>query len=67
MTRSLPVNAVERLLHYSGDTLPQEPDHRIAASEPRQLWPAKGVIEFQNVVMSYRKGLEPVLKGVFVT
>ena len=61
------MNAVERLLHYSGDELPQEPDHRIASTEPTETWPTKGVVEFDRVVMSYRQGLDPVLKGMFVT
>lgn len=59
------VNAVERLLWYSSNTsLPQEPPHHIKDTEPSAEWPSIGAIQFKDVVMSYRPGLAPVLKGL---
>lgn len=60
------MNAVERLLHYSGEDLQLEPAHEVPETEPPSSWPASGKIEFEDVVMSYRKGLDPVLKGMCV-
>ena len=57
------MNAVERLLHYA-KKLEQEPPHLIPATEPTKEWPAGGGIELKNVVMAYRAGLPPVLKGI---
>jgi ABC-type multidrug transport system fused ATPase/permease subunit len=31
---------------------------------PPPDWPSAGALEFRDVVMAYREGLEPVLKGV---
>ncbi|KAK4689734.1 hypothetical protein P7C73_g391, partial [Tremellales sp. Uapishka_1] len=45
-------------------TLPQEPEHEIAATQPVESWPENGSISMNRVVMSYRKGLPPVLKGI---
>lgn len=61
-------NAVERLLAYAA----LEPEQQPAAAAVRpQLpygrtgtWPAAGALEFRHVVMRYRPGLDPVLKGV---
>lgn len=38
-----------------------------AAFDPPATWPQAGQVEFRNVVMRYRPGLEPVLRGVNVT
>jgi ATP-binding cassette subfamily C (CFTR/MRP) protein 1 len=56
--------AVERVLHYSSDQLPQERPHVIEETEPPESWPARGDIKFKDVTMSYRKGLPAVLKGM---
>ena len=57
------ISAVERVHKYgvlipepdvTGDDKPIIPEH----------WPAKGEVEFQNVVMSYLPASAPVLKGV---
>ncbi len=62
-------NAVERLLTYA-HLEPEEskeaaargvPPYRPAGLAP---WPATGELEFREVWMSYRAGLDPVLKGV---
>lgn len=34
---------------------------------PPDSWPDKGALEFRDVFMRYRKGLDPVLKGVSFT
>ncbi|KAG6851582.1 hypothetical protein C0991_007925 [Blastosporella zonata] len=55
------MNAVERVLHYAA--LPSEGD--VATSnDPPTSWPTQGEIAFDNVELSYRKGLPLVLKGV---
>lgn len=59
------MNSVERVVQYSrGDLIEQEPDHDIDDKKPPPSWPDKGTIEFDDVVMRYRPGLPPVLKGV---
>ncbi len=58
------MNSVERVLHYGTSSLPQEKPHFIENMKPPQEWPSRGAISFDNVVMSYRAGLPPVLKGL---
>lgn len=59
------MNSVERVVQYSrGDLIEQEPAHDIDDKKPPPSWPDKGAIEFDDVVMRYRPGLPPVLKGV---
>ncbi|KZS94671.1 ABC protein [Sistotremastrum niveocremeum HHB9708] len=59
------MNSVERVVQYSrGDLIEQEPDHDIDDKKPPPSWPDKGTIEFDDVVMRYRPGLPPVLKGI---
>ncbi|WWC98842.1 hypothetical protein V866_005735 [Kwoniella sp. B9012] len=59
------MNAVERVLWYADTTcVPQEAAHGIHETTPADSWPQEGAIEFENVVMSYRPGLPPVLKGL---
>lgn len=49
---------------YSDTTsLPQEAPHNLP-TQPSPTWPETGEIEFKNVIMSYRPGLPPVLKGL---
>lgn len=57
------MNSVERVLHYAHH-LEQEAPAIIEDNRPPASWPAEGKIEFDNVVMSYRKDLPPVLKGL---
>ncbi|QRV82925.1 ABC transporter transmembrane region [Ceratobasidium sp. AG-Ba] len=59
------MNSVERLLQYtsSGD-IPQEKPYVVPSHTPPKTWPATGAIELQDLVMSYRAGLPPVLRGV---
>nr|XP_019004389.1 uncharacterized protein I203_02506 [Kwoniella mangroviensis CBS 8507]OCF67850.1 hypothetical protein I203_02506 [Kwoniella mangroviensis CBS 8507] len=59
------MNAVERVLWYADTTsVPQEAAHGIHETTPADSWPQEGAIDFENVVMSYRPGLPPVLKGL---
>ncbi|KAG6865425.1 hypothetical protein C0991_002663 [Blastosporella zonata] len=55
------MNAVERVLHYA--ELPSEGD-ATTPNDPPTSWPSQGHIAFENVELSYRKGLPLVLKGV---
>ncbi|CAE6437055.1 unnamed protein product [Rhizoctonia solani] len=59
------MNSVERILHYtsSGD-IPQEKPYLVIDNAPPKNWPTHGEIEFRDLVMSYRLGLPPVLRGV---
>ncbi|GAB1524453.1 hypothetical protein RhiTH_007607 [Rhizoctonia solani] len=59
------MNSVERILHYtsSGD-IPQEKPYLVIDRAPPKTWPTHGEIEFRDLVMSYRPGLPPVLRGV---
>ena len=57
------MNGVERLLHYA-DVIEQEPAHEIPEHKPAPEWPSQGQVSLKNVVMSYRAGLPPVLKGL---
>lgn len=42
-----------------------DPRHRPPHRPPGlPAWPASGCLEFKDVVMSYRPGLDPVLRGV---
>ncbi|TCD60600.1 hypothetical protein EIP91_009818 [Steccherinum ochraceum] len=59
------MQSVETLVQYSrGDQTEQEAPHEIPEHRPAPEWPAKGAIDFQNVVMRYRPGLPYVLKGL---
>lgn len=60
------MNSVERILHYANE-LEQEAPAVIEENRPEKEWPAHGAIEFKNVVMSYRKELPPVLKGLSIS
>ncbi|KAK7024232.1 hypothetical protein VNI00_016449 [Paramarasmius palmivorus] len=57
------MNAVERILHYTSE-VEQEPPHDIPENKPPPSWPSTGSVEMKDVVVSYRPGLPPVLKGV---
>ncbi|KAG7097474.1 hypothetical protein E1B28_004817 [Marasmius oreades] len=57
------MNAVERILYYS-HAVEQEPPHELPENKPPPQWPKAGSIEMSDVVVSYRPGLPPVLKGV---
>ena len=59
------MTSVERILAYT--KLPKEGEGvNIPQRSPEDLkdWPTQGKIEFQNVWMSYRPELEPVLRGL---
>jgi ATP-binding cassette subfamily C (CFTR/MRP) protein 1 len=60
------MNAVERVLHYA--ELSPEDDRTISnEKQPPPSWPDKGVIQFTDVKMYYRKGLPLVLKGINIS
>jgi len=54
--------SVERILEYS--ELKQEAPYRIPETKPPQNWPSNAVIEFKDLKMRYREGLDLVLKGL---
>jgi len=59
------MNAVERITQYSyGNTIDQEASHEPTNYPLSKAWPTKGTLEFNDVIMSYREDLPPVLKGV---
>jgi ABC-type multidrug transport system fused ATPase/permease subunit len=59
------MNAVERITQYShGNIIEQEASHEPTNYPLSKAWPTKGTLELNDVVMSYRKGLPPVLKGI---
>ena len=59
------MNSVERVVQYSrADMIPQEPAHEIEDHKPDPSWPEDGSITFEDITMSYRKGLPNVLKGI---
>ncbi|KAG8899627.1 hypothetical protein FRB99_006523 [Tulasnella sp. 403] len=59
------MNAVERTVHYTRDDLiDQEPPHEIPETKPPTDWPSSGSLQLRDVVMNYRPGLPPVLKGI---
>ncbi|KAI0661576.1 ABC protein [Cubamyces menziesii] len=59
------MSSVERIVQYSRqDQIPQEAPHEVSTNKPSPDWPARGEIEFKEVVMRYRPGLPFVLKGL---
>jgi len=59
------LNAVERVLEYSDQEM--EPAYEIEDTKPVDSWPDEGIVQFDNVVMSYRPELKPALRGVSFT
>ena len=53
--------SVERVLNYS--RIPIETLPTTIENTPPESWPTDGVVEFKNVELRYREGLELVLKG----
>ncbi|KZP16437.1 ABC protein [Athelia psychrophila] len=61
------MNSVERVVQYSEPgQLDQEAPHETTGQAPPADWPARGAIEFKDVVMSYRPGLPKVLNHISV-
>ena len=54
------------VVHYVKDDIPREAPHEIEERKPSPQWPEDGVVEFNNVMMSYRPGLPNVLKGISI-
>jgi ATP-binding cassette, subfamily C (CFTR/MRP), member 1 len=56
---------VERVVQYvKSDLIAQEATHESTGYPLPEGWPRTGEIELDEVVMSYRTGLPPVLKGI---
>ena len=56
------LTSLERMREYS--VLPSEPPlHIEGAASPPPSWPARGAVEFENCVLSYRDGLPPALNA----
>ncbi|KAI9179303.1 hypothetical protein H9P43_005966 [Blastocladiella emersonii ATCC 22665] len=60
------LNSVERVSEIAY-RIPQEPPLVTDVRPPSASWPEHGEIEFKNVTMAYREGLDPVLKDVSFT
>ncbi|KAJ3427508.1 multidrug-resistance like protein 1 isoform i [Anaeramoeba flamelloides] len=56
------MNSIERLRQYS--RVKTEKPYEIPETAPGKEWPENGFIEFKNISMRYREGLDPVLKKV---
>jgi ATP-binding cassette subfamily C (CFTR/MRP) protein 1 len=52
--------SVERVIKYS--ELPTEAPPTISSKKPAENWPQSGAVEFKNVQLRYREGLDLVLK-----
>jgi len=50
-------------MDYIGDSVPQEPAW-YKGNDPESDWPRSGKIDFENVSLVYRKGLDPAIKNV---
>ncbi|ORY70608.1 ABC transporter [Leucosporidium creatinivorum] len=59
------LSSAERLIHYQ-DKLEQEAPAEVVDTAPPESWPSHGAIKFNEVVMSYRRGLPDVLTGLSV-
>ncbi|TMW55715.1 hypothetical protein Poli38472_010597 [Pythium oligandrum] len=59
------MTSFERIAHYA--SLDEEGDSREVITKPEPAWPQQGHIEFSNVFLRYRDGLEFVLRGVNFT
>eukprot|EP00746_Dinoflagellata_sp_MGD_P011278 gnl/MRDRNA2_/MRDRNA2_123593_c0_seq1.p1 gnl/MRDRNA2_/MRDRNA2_123593_c0~~gnl/MRDRNA2_/MRDRNA2_123593_c0_seq1.p1 ORF type:complete len:953 (+),score=230.34 gnl/MRDRNA2_/MRDRNA2_123593_c0_seq1:187-2859(+) len=57
-------NSVERLTEYIDDLVPEAQWTCLEDSKLDPQWPATGGLKFADVTMSYRKSLEPALRGV---
>lgn len=60
------LTALERLLEYRGEAVPQEAPWELLgdAGIGANKWPSEGAVEFKDVVLVYRPGLPPALRGV---
>lgn len=56
------MNSAERVIEYAYD-VPQEAPFIISETCPPPQWPEKAAIRFDDVTLSYRLGLPPVLKN----
>ncbi|KAF9268335.1 hypothetical protein L218DRAFT_954696 [Marasmius fiardii PR-910] len=57
------MNSVERVVYYA-EHVEQEAAHELPGDKDVGAWPKEGKVEFKDVVMNYRPGLPPVLKGI---
>lgn len=64
------MNGVERVRRYTSPRMKREPEWHVEDADKAlkdKAWPTQGAVEFRNVTMRYRKGLEPALKGLSAT
>ncbi|KAH9523860.1 Multidrug resistance-associated protein 1 [Bulinus truncatus] len=59
------VVSVERLKEYS--EIEQEADWIVPNKRPHPTWPSRGMVQFSNFSVRYRKGLSLVIRGLSVT
>ena len=57
------MNGIERILYYANH-VEQEAPYDIPDHDPPREWPTTGDVVAENMVVAYRPGLPPVLKGV---
>ncbi|EGC35107.1 hypothetical protein DICPUDRAFT_47873 [Dictyostelium purpureum] len=57
------MNSVERICHYIKGPVESL---QITDIRPPPNWPEQGSIKFEDFYMSYREGLDPVLKGISI-
>lgn len=57
------MNSVERMVHYATQLEQEAADDSSLDGLPTP-WPTEGRVEMKDVVMRYRPGLPPVLKGL---
>ncbi|KAF8067033.1 hypothetical protein FPV67DRAFT_1670492 [Lyophyllum atratum] len=60
------MNSVERIVHYA-TAMEQEAPHKLPDAKPPTEWPARGHVQLKDIVLSYRRELPPVLKGISMT
>ena len=64
------MNSVERLLHYVNNADPEEKPSKVSSAgrsapvQPPTGWPSRGRVEFCQLCMRYRPGLELVLRDL---
>ncbi|KAK3234267.1 hypothetical protein CYMTET_55473, partial [Cymbomonas tetramitiformis] len=58
------LTAVERIMEYIKSLPAEAPRVTSADGELSSDWPTKGEIEFENLTVTYRSGLEPALQDV---
>jgi len=58
------LTSLERILEFCSDSIPSERPWHTPVDAQVAPWPTRGDLTFENVVLVYRPGLPPSLKGV---